>query len=159
MTGARLRPSAIGVDLGTSGCRAVALSGDGVTLAEARRPLAPQIRDSEGGSEQVPALWWDAVTAVLRDLAPALAGQGPPRVCVAGTSATVLLATEGGAPLSPALMYDDSRSRSEAAMIAACAPADSPALGAASSLSKSVGRRTRVGPSCAGISTAGPCAD
>ena len=88
------------------------------------------MRDSEGGSEQDPALWWEAVTAVLRDLAPALAGQGPPRVCVAGTSATVLLATATGEPLGPALMYDDSRSRSEAAMIAACAPADSPALGA-----------------------------
>ena len=48
MTGTGLRPCAIGVDLGTSGCRAVALSGDGVTLGEARRPLAPQVRDSEG---------------------------------------------------------------------------------------------------------------
>ena len=144
MTGAGLRPCAIGVDLGTSGCRAVALSGDGVTLAEARRPLAPQIRDGEGGSEQVPALWWDAVSSVLSDLAPALAGQGPPRVCVAGTSATVLLATETGEPLSPALMYDDSRSRSEAAMIATCAPAESPALGATSSLSKALYLQRRL---------------
>ncbi|HSQ08772.1 MAG TPA: FGGY family carbohydrate kinase, partial [Chromatiaceae bacterium] len=144
MTATGLRPSAIGVDLGTSGCRAVALSGDGVTVAEARRPLAAQIRDGEGGSEQVPALWWDAVSGVLSDLAPALAGQAPPRVCVAGTSATVLLATETGEPLSPGLMYDDSRSRSEAAMIAACAPADSPALGATSSLSKALYLQQRL---------------
>jgi sugar (pentulose or hexulose) kinase len=41
-------------------------------------------------------------------------------------------------------MYDDSRSRSEAAMIAACAPADSPALGATSSLSKALYLQQRL---------------
>jgi D-ribulokinase len=132
------RPCAIGIDLGTSGCRAVALSDDGMTLGEARTPLPHPLRDGQGGSEQEPSLWWEAVIAVLRDLAPALVDQGPPRVCVDATSATVLLATPAGVPLGPALMYDDSRSRSEAARIVACAPVDSPALGASSSLAKAL---------------------
>jgi D-ribulokinase len=131
-----LGASAVGVDLGTSGCRAVALSATGQTLGEARVPLPPPLRDGQGGCVQDPLLWWAAVLAVLRDIAPGVLNHAPPRVCVDATSATLLLATPDGIPLGPALMYDDTQARREAAVIAASAPTDSPARGAGSSLAK-----------------------
>ncbi len=136
MTLGGLGGSAIGIDLGTSGCRALALSYAGRVMGEARRPLPPPLRDGRGACEQDPAPWWDAVLAVLRDLAPSLRGLDPPRVSVDGTSATLLLTSLDGAPLGRALMYDDTQARAEAAEIAAWAPADSPARGAGSSLAK-----------------------
>jgi len=143
------RASSIGIDLGTSGCRAVALSARGQVLGEARIPLPPPRRDGQGASEQDPLLWWPGVVAVLRDVVPTIGGRAPPRLCVDATSATLLLATPEGTPLGPALMYDDTQARAEAVEIAARAPADSPARGAGSSLAKllHLGRRLpRQGP-------------
>ena len=135
-----LQGPAIGVDLGTSGCRAVALAPTGEVLGEARAPLPPSRRPGAGMSEQDPWPWWFAVLAVLRDLArvlPRRLAQGAQaRVCVDATSATLLLAAGDGEPLGPALMYDDTRARTEAAAIAVRAPEDSPARGAGSSLAK-----------------------
>ncbi len=138
-----LRACSIGIDLGTSGCRAVALSATGQTLGEARIPLPPPRRDGQGASEQDPLLWWPAVVAVLREIAPRIGKQAPPRLCVDATSATLLLAAPDGTPLGPALMYDDTQARAEAVEIAARAPLDSPARGAGSSLAKllHLGRR------------------
>ena len=127
---------AIGVDLGTSGCRAIALSATGQTLGEARVALPAPLRDGLGVSEQDPALWWAAVVTVLCELAPKVAGSAPLRVCVDATSATLLLTSTNGEPLGTALMYDDTQARTEAAKLAALVPADSPARGAGSSLSK-----------------------
>ncbi len=126
----------IGVDLGTSGCRALALSPAGEVLAQARVDLDPPRRDGLGGSTQDPGLWWCAVIEALGAIAPAVRGSVPPRVCVDATSATLLVAGPDGSPLGPALMYDDTCASAEASEIAALAPADSPARGAGSSLAK-----------------------
>jgi sugar (pentulose or hexulose) kinase len=80
---------------------------------------------------------------VLREIAPSIGERTPPRLCVDATSATLLLALPDGKPLGPALMYDDTQARAEAAEIGARAPLDSPARGAGSSLAKllHLGRR------------------
>lgn len=124
----------VGIDLGTSGCRAIAIDAAGSVLAEARAPLPPSRRDG-ACSEQDPADWWRATLAVL----DGIAGQGAGPVAalaVDGTSSTLLLCDAAGRPCTPALMYDDRRAAAAAARVAAVAPADIPALGAGSALSK-----------------------
>lgn len=129
-------PCFIGVDLGTSGCRAVAIDADRRILAEARNPLPEPVRHGAAGVEQDPQLWWDAVVLVLRELASQLDGYNPSTLCVDGTSSTLVLCDPDGAPLGPALMYNDSRSNDEAALIANVAPPGSAARSANSSLAK-----------------------
>lgn len=125
----------VGIDLGTSGCRAIAIDAHAQTVAEAREPLPGSARPAPGASEQDPQAWWRAVERVLR----ALTAQQPGRIralSVDGTSSTLLLCDDRGAPVTPALMYDDSRAQAAAETIARTAPPDSPARGAGSALAK-----------------------
>lgn len=128
---------ALGLDIGTSGCRGVVIDAMGAILAEASVCL-PAARRVGTHSEQSPDLWWETVYFVLR----ALAAKTPPAeigaLAVDGTSATLLLTDDAGDPLGPALMYDDTRASREAAIIAAIAPPDCAAHGAGSALAKLV---------------------
>lgn len=125
----------IGVDLGTSGCRAIAIDARGEVVGEARVPL-PAPQRSGAGVEQASGLWWEAIDAVI----PALIGDLPAgavqALAVDGTSGTVLLTDADGTPLVPALMYNDNRAVGEARRIAAVAPATSAAHGTGSGLAK-----------------------
>jgi sugar (pentulose or hexulose) kinase len=136
----------IGVDVGTSGCRAVAITASGESIAEAMVPLQAPVRLPDGGVEQDPELWWQGLLAVLRRIGKALDGRAVKTLCLDGTSATLLLCEPDGAPLGPALMYNDCRAREQAARIAAVAPDDSPARGASSSLAKLLFLRDRYQP-------------
>ena len=136
----------IGVDLGTSGCRAVAIGADRRTIAETRTALPEPVRDGAGGVEQDPLLWWEALVLVLRTLANRLDGYNTRTLCVDGTSSTLLLCAPDGAPLAPALMYNDGRSRAEATQIDRVAPKQSPARGASSSLAKLLHLKRRLRP-------------
>jgi sugar (pentulose or hexulose) kinase len=126
----------IGIDLGTSGCRAVAVNSAGVVLAEQRRSLPAPLTPRDGWVEQDPLLWWEAVREVLGQLTAELTGVRVRALCVDGTSATLLLADRDGRPLTPALLYNDRRALDAAAAVDAVAPRDSAARGAGSSLSK-----------------------
>ncbi len=125
----------IGIDLGTSGCRAVAIDAQGNVCAEAHADLPRPLRDGVH-SEQDPAAWWHAVHTVLAQLAARIDAAAIDALAVDGTSGTLLLADANGDPLTPALMYDDARSRAEAALIAGIAPSDSAAHGTGSALAK-----------------------
>ncbi len=129
---------AIGVDVGTSGCRAVAVDRDGRPLVWARAALPPPLTPADGQVEQDPGLWWDAVVRVLRRIGVELAErrQGVSAIAVDGTSSTLLLADPDGTPRGPALMYNDRRARESALRVDSAAPPESAARGAGSSLSK-----------------------
>ncbi len=99
----------IGVDLGTSGCRAVAIDRSDRELASARTTIPPPEMPGPGQVQQDPQLWWTAVTGVLRDLSAKLSHYRPKRISVDATSATLLLMTEDGIPVTNALMYNDPR--------------------------------------------------
>ena len=129
-------PYAIGLDLGTSGCRAVAVDALGFKLASARVGLPEPSNPQQGWVEQDPQLWWEATVEVLRRLAAALPGREAEAICVDGTSGTLLLAAPDGTPRGPALMYSDRRAVEESVEIDAVATPDSPARGPTSSLAK-----------------------
>jgi sugar (pentulose or hexulose) kinase len=139
----------IGIDLGTSGCRAVAIDETGRELASARTSLAEPLSLAPGHYEQDPELWWQAVLDTLTQLGAALTDREPAAVCLDATSATLLLATPDGDPCGPALMYNDRRAVAESALIDRVAPPESPARGPSSSLAKlmhSSGRYRHTGP-------------
>jgi sugar (pentulose or hexulose) kinase len=126
----------LGIDFGTSGCRAAAVDERGELRAEVAVELPPPRREPAGGSEQDPELWWSALVDLLGRLASAIDPAGVRALAVDGTSATLLLTDAAGRPLTPALMYDDARSRTEAARIAAVAPPGCAAHGPTSALAK-----------------------
>jgi sugar (pentulose or hexulose) kinase len=135
----------VGLDLGTSGCRAIAVDSQRRVLAESRVALPGSRRGPSGASEQDPHDWWRAVVGTLR----ALTGRKPGRILalsVDGTSSTLLLCDAAGQPLTPALMYDDRQAGEQAGLIEQLAPGDSPARGSGSALSKLLYLVDRVGP-------------
>lgn len=124
----------LGVDVGTSGCRACAIDGDAQVLAEHALPLPEPVREAQR-CEQDPELWWQALQDVLGAIATRL--PAPPRaLALDATSATVLLCDGRGRALGPALMYNDARAQAQAERIKALAPPHSAAHGVSSSLSK-----------------------
>ncbi|HIJ22551.1 MAG: FGGY-family carbohydrate kinase [Gammaproteobacteria bacterium] len=128
----------IGIDLGTSGCRAIAINENREIVAQHRTPL-PASNRHNNRSEQNPQDWWDAVCHILPTLLAGLPKNPAHTIrtlSVDGTSATLLLADRYGSPLTTALMYNDQRAIQEAATIQQLAPAESGAHGPAASLAK-----------------------
>jgi xylulokinase len=116
-------PLFLGIDLGTSGVRAMAVAEDGRVAADASVPLASGIVTGAAGChEQSPLVWWQAVCQTLALLVKDLrAGGIPPQrlaaVAVDGTSGTLVALDGSGNPLRPALMYNDSRATAEADLL------------------------------------------
>lgn len=125
----------VGIDLGTSGCRAVAIDRQGTVYAASAVPLpAPMRRGPQ--VEQDPRLWWEGVGSTLETLLAQIPHEDIRAIAVDGTSATLLLADRAGKPVGPALMYNDARATAEAEEIARTAPQESGAHGATSALAK-----------------------
>lgn len=107
------RPSAreeavwIGVDLGTQGVRALAVTAGGEVRGTGGHPLTGR-RDGPR-HEQDPERWWTAVGAACRQALRDVPAEAVQAVAVDGTSGTVLLTDGAGRPLTPGLMYDDMR--------------------------------------------------
>ncbi|MES9861360.1 MAG: FGGY-family carbohydrate kinase [Candidatus Thiodiazotropha sp. LLP2] len=126
----------IGIDLGTSGCRAIAIDENGVVKSMTSRPLPESTSPGNGYQQQNPLDWWQAVVALLRDTGRETGNQSVSGIAVDGTSSTLLLTDTQGEPLTPALMYNDTRSRDGLATLKTLAPEDNPVLSASSSLAK-----------------------
>ena len=98
----------IGVDVGTSGTRALAVTADGEMVAEATRPhdlLTPR----PGWSEQDPAQWWEATKAVLAEVArDDVVGIG-----LTGQMHGSVFLDSAGEVIRPALLWNDQRTAAE----------------------------------------------
>ncbi len=134
-----VRTAYIGIDLGTSGCRAVAIDSRARELLQASRPLPATRRGPAGESEQEPEAWWRAVVEVLQEVQAKLAHYQLAALAVDGTSGTLLVADEMGNPLGAALLYDDARHGAQLARIAAAAPPEATVHSASSGLAKLLG--------------------
>ena len=100
----------IGVDVGTSGTRALAVTTDGELVAEANRPhelLTPR----PGWSEQDPAQWWEATKAVLAEVA-AQADEAIGLGLTGQMHGSVFL-DAAGEVIRPALLWNDQRTAAE----------------------------------------------
>lgn len=110
--------SYLGLDLGTSGVKALLVDDDETVLASATRALTVS-RPRPGWSEQAPADWISATEAALDDLAArapaalaAVAGVG-----LSGQMHGATLLGADDAPLRPCLLWNDGRSAAEAAAL------------------------------------------
>ncbi len=109
----------LGIDLGTSGVKAILMDGEQRILAEgASRPLSVD-RPQRGWSEQHPDLWWDAVCEALDHLAhhhpkamAAVRGVG-----LSGQMYGATLLDAADRPIRPAILWNDTRSTAECRLI------------------------------------------
>jgi xylulokinase len=100
----------LGVDLGTGGPKAAVLAASGRMAAHAFEPVALAL-SADGGAEQSPEAWWQAIVSSTRR-ALAASAVAPERVvgigCTSQWSGTVPV-DEGGRALGPAIIWMDSR--------------------------------------------------
>ncbi len=128
-------PLFVGIDLGTSGCRALAIDQDLRPIAAGTVSLStPPRRDV--CNEQDAETWWDTVDKVMTQLTGQIDPAAIDAIAVDGTSGSIVLCDTQGTPVMPALLYNDARARDEADRIAAVAPSTNGAHGASSGLAK-----------------------
>lgn len=125
----------IGIDIGTSGCRAVAIDESDKVVAEASSAFPQSVVDGDCITQQ-PQDWWLALEHSLTWLVRQIDASKAVAVAVDGTSSTILLSDATGNPLTPGFMYNDARARVEANEIASQCPGHSGAQGATSGLAK-----------------------
>ena len=124
----------IGIDVGTSGVRCVAMDGAGEIAAQAGVQMA-----DHGADPCAAGTWWSAASAALLVLLSQIDARSVRALAVDGTSGTMLPVDMDGAPLASAMMYcDPIADAAILASIAAAAPAGSAARGAASGLAKAM---------------------
>lgn len=124
--------SYIGIDLGTSGCRAISIDNNGRILASQPSPYPASL----SASEQDPQQLWQHVKSCLQSLIQQLDSPDIAAISVDATSGSVMLANNHGEPLSPLLLYNDTRARREAELIQRVAPATAAVHGISSGLAK-----------------------
>ncbi|HEX6932182.1 MAG TPA: FGGY family carbohydrate kinase [Streptosporangiaceae bacterium] len=108
----------LGLDLGTSGLKAIALAASGEVVARADAGY-PTSRPGPGAAEQDPARW----IAAVGQAAAVLAADAPPdRWRAIGLSAmipTLVTADDAGHPTGPAITWEDSRADDQATSLRA----------------------------------------
>lgn len=100
-----------GLDVGTSGAKAIAVDAKGEVFARAEEPFGhgPYV-PAPGIAEQDAMEWWDASAKCLQQIAR-LVGDRIVAIAIDSTSGTFVPVNREGRPLMPALMYHDARGR------------------------------------------------
>ena len=101
----------VGIDLGTSSVKVIAVGGDGGVLATASRGY-PMLHPEPGAAEQDPDAWWEAVCGALAEVmatAPDVAAVG-----LTGQMHGAVFLGEDGRPVRPAITWADTRSGPQA---------------------------------------------
>jgi xylulokinase len=105
----------IGLDVGTSGVKAVLVAADGAMVASAVADY-PLLTPRPGWTEQEPEEWWRASCEVLRRLAP----QAPGKIEAIGLTGQMhgaVFLDGDGAVIRPAILWNDQRTAAECAEI------------------------------------------
>lgn len=104
-------PALVGLDVGTSGVKAVAVSGSGEVLARAERTY-PLSTPQQGWAEQDPEDWWRAAEQALADLRVEPASLG-----LSGQMHGLVVLDREEQVLRPAILWNDQRTAAECAEI------------------------------------------
>jgi xylulokinase len=108
----------LGIDIGTSGTKTLAIDGQGAILASASAEY-PCDHPKPGWSEQDPELWWVATVATVRDVL-AKAHLKPADIKGVGLSGQMhgsVFLDDAGQIIRPALLWNDQRTAAECAEI------------------------------------------
>jgi xylulokinase len=98
----------IGLDLGTSGLKGVALAPDGTVIARGGAAY-PTRRPGPGACEQAPQDWLTAAESVAAQLRAAAAPQRWRGIGLSAMIPTLVTTQPGGEPAGPAITWQDSR--------------------------------------------------
>jgi xylulokinase len=104
-------PTLLGLDVGTSGVKALALARDGRIVARAERDY-PLSTPRPGWAEQDPEDWWRATEAALGDL-----GVQATTIGLSGQMHGLVALDEHERVLRPAILWNDQRTAAECAEI------------------------------------------
>ncbi|SFR16549.1 xylulokinase [Poseidonocella sedimentorum] len=104
----------LGLDLGTSGLKGLLLDADQTVLGEATAPLSVS-RPQDGWSEQLPADWLSAASAVIDALAAEHDMSAVRAIGLSGQMHGATLLDAKGNVLRPCILWNDTRSHVEAA--------------------------------------------
>lgn len=129
-----MMPLVIGIDIGTSGARAVAMRPDFSIAGQSAVRL-----DRFGQNPRAPSAWWQAVQTALTELLSGIDRAAVCAIAVDGTSGTLLPVDDAGRPLAEPMMYNDKVADADVlAAITREAPEASAAHGATSGLAKAL---------------------
>jgi gluconokinase len=106
-------PLVIGLDLGTTNCKAVALSQSGRVCAQAVKSYLLH-SPNPNWVEQEPEDLWQGVVQVLDQLAVQLGDRQIAGLSLSGAMHSLLLVDEAGEPLAPAVIWADQRAAPQA---------------------------------------------
>jgi sugar (pentulose or hexulose) kinase len=136
--------AALGIDIGTSGVRAVLLGKDGGILAMGQTAMAlPQQRF--GRLWQDPRVWAAAVDKVLLGLGSKFKQHPVLALAIDGTSGTILPVDDEGAPIELASMYNDVAGEKFLASVMKAAPEETAARGGSSPLARALEMQDKAG--------------
>lgn len=107
----------LGIDLGTSAVKVLALSEDGSILAKAKRSY-PTATPEIGWSEQSPEHWWSAAAEAAREVMARVGGASIGGAGLSGQLNGFVLLDEQDRPLQPAIIWLDRRATAEAEELA-----------------------------------------
>jgi xylulokinase len=102
----------LGIDVGTSGCRALVMDESGVILKEATSEYAPSI-PRPGWSEQDPHDWWNGIQTCLAKLDE----PNPDAIGLTGQMHGSVFLDAAGEVLRPAILWNDQRTIAECQFI------------------------------------------
>ena len=111
----------LGVDIGTSGVKAIVLADSGALAGQGTAPLTVS-RPYELWSEQDPDDWWRATCAAVTALDPALR-RAVQAVGIAGQMHGATVLDSANRPLRPAILWNDGRAHAECAELEVAVPA------------------------------------
>ena len=104
--------SLIGLDIGTTGCKAILFAADGRLLGQARREYVIQT-PAPGWAEQDAELVWRLAWECLREAAAAAAGDPPVALAISCQGEAVIPVDAAGHALHPAILGMDTRTTAE----------------------------------------------
>ncbi len=110
----------LGIDVGTSGVKAIVLAAAGTLLGQSTAPLSVS-RPHPLWSEQQPVDWWTATEAAVLAL-PAALRNNVRGIGLAGQMHGATLLGAKDQPLRPAILWNDGRSVAECAALEAAVP-------------------------------------
>ncbi|MGH2877317.1 MAG: xylulokinase [Solirubrobacteraceae bacterium] len=113
----------VGLDLGTSAAKGIALGGDGIVVGRAMAEY-PTERPGPHASEQDPAQWLRACTEVVAQLRDEVHPGAWRGIALSGMIPTLVVLDERLTPLAPAVTWEDARAELQGERLRAAAGAD-----------------------------------
>ncbi|GAC1367920.1 MAG: FGGY family carbohydrate kinase [Ktedonobacteraceae bacterium] len=102
----------LGIDLGTSSVKVIALSELGALLGEAKADY-DVLSAQAGWAESDPMAWWSATVSAVRAVLKQAARENITAIGLAGQMHGVVLADQAGQPVRNALLWADNRAEAE----------------------------------------------